>query len=194
VKKPQAHFILSAPNADGLPDHDVPEIALAGRSNVGKSSLLGMLLGAPSLVRTSRTPGRTQLLNLFSLGDQLAFVDLPGYGYAKLSHTERARLSQIMRDYLGNRSLLRGVLLLLDARREEVAESDKAMAQFMLERGRPVLLVLTKADLVPKNIRKNRQRRLERSFGVPEGWSIMCSSKTREGEGELWQRLDELRA
>lgn len=185
---------MSAPNEPGLSDHHLPEIALVGRSNVGKSSLLGMILGAPSLVRTSRTPGRTQLLNLFHYGDKLAFMDLPGYGYAKLSHQERDRMARITHGYMVNRAPLRGVLLLLDARRDEVSENDRQMAEFMLGHSRPVLLVCTKADLVPKNRRLGQQRRLEKSFGVAAGWSVMCSSKTHEGEGELWQRIDELLA
>jgi len=183
---------MSAPNEPGLSDHHLPEVALVGRSNVGKSSLLGMLLGAPSLVRTSRTPGRTQLLNLFHYGDKLAFMDLPGYGYAKLSHQERDRMARITHGYMVNRVPLKGVLLLLDARREEVSEADREMAAFMLKHDRPVLLVATKADLVPKNRRLAQQRRLEKSFGVPAGWSVMCSSKTKEGEGELWRRIHEL--
>lgn len=185
---------MSAPDERGLPDHGLPEVALCGRSNVGKSSLLGMLLGAPSLVRTSRTPGRTQLLNLFTYGEKLVFMDLPGYGYAKLSKTERTRMHKITHQYMAEREPLRGVLLLLDARREEVSEADREMAAFVLKHNRPVLLVATKADLVPKNIRLGRQRRLEASFGVPAGWSVMCSSRTREGEGELWQRIAELYA
>ena len=183
---------MSAPNEPGLSDHQLPEVALMGRSNVGKSSLLGMLLGAPSLVRTSRTPGRTQLLNLFHYGDKLAFMDLPGYGYAKLSHQERDRMARITHGYIVNRAPLKGVLLLLDARREEVSEADRQMAAFILKHDRPVLLVATKADLVPKNQRLAQQRRLEKSFGVPAGWSVMCSSKTHEGEKELWQRIHEL--
>lgn len=183
---------MSAPNEPGLSDHQLPEIALVGRSNVGKSSLLGLLLGAPTLVRTSRTPGRTQLLNLFTLGEDMAFMDLPGYGYAKLSHQERDRMARIIHGYIVAREPLKGVLLLLDARRDDVSDNDRQMAAFMLKHNRPVLLVCTKADLVPKNRRLAQQRRLEKSFGVPAGWSVMCSSKTKEGVKELWQRIDEL--
>lgn len=187
-----ARFVLSAPAPSGLPPHDLPEIALIGRSNVGKSSLLSRLLGTQHLVRTSRTPGRTQLLNMFVHNEKVAYVDLPGYGYAKLSHTQRASMQRMIESYFTEREELSGVLLLLDARREEVSEADRKMAAFLLEQDRPVLLVATKADLLPKNSRLSTIRRLEKSFGVPSGWALVCSSKTADGQMELRARIDEL--
>jgi GTP-binding protein len=183
---------MSAPDEPGLLKTPMPEVAIIGRSNVGKSSLLGMLLGAPSIVRTSRTPGRTQLLNLFTYGEDFTFVDLPGYGFAKLSIAERNRMARMTQRYLRDREALRGVLFLLDARREEVSQADRDVASFIIANKRPILIVATKSDLVPKNRQLGRQRALEKSFGVPAGWSVMCSTKTRQGEGELWRRIQEL--
>ena len=190
--RPQASYWTSGAKLSQLPDHASCEIALCGRSNVGKSSLLGMLLGSPGLVRTSRTPGRTQLVNLFAYGEEFVFADLPGYGYAKLSLQQRAQMKGMVQEYVRRREPLRGVLLLLDARRDEVADHDKEMAAMAMDAGRQVLLVVTKSDLLAKNTRLGALRRLEKSFGVPPGWTLSCSSKTGEGKVELHARLREL--
>jgi GTP-binding protein len=170
----------------------MPEVAFAGRSNVGKSSLVGTLMGQPKLVRTSRTPGRTQLLNLFVHRDLLAIVDLPGYGYAKLSHTDRRRLSLMMREYVAARTCLRGVVVVLDARRETPSELDLEMVSWAMQANRQVLLAVTKCDLVPKTRRLHQTRLLEKAMGVPQGCALMCSSKSQEGLKELHRRLMEL--
>lgn len=190
--KAQGRYWTSGTKLEQLPAHGAVEVALCGRSNVGKSSLLGMLLGSPRLVRTSRTPGRTQLVNLFNYGDELVLADLPGYGYAKLSLQQRAQMQAMVGSYVRHRPQLRGILLLLDARREEVAEQDRQMAALAVEAGRQVLLVVTKSDLLPNNVRLHTMRRLEKSFGVPPGWTLACSSKTGEGKGALHARLREL--
>jgi GTP-binding protein len=188
----RAEFVLSAPRWEALPELACPELAITGRSNVGKSSLLGTLLAQPKLVRTSRTPGRTQLLNLFMQGEQLAWVDLPGYGYAKLSRSERTRMHGMARGYLAQRRNLNGVLLLVDARREGVSTTDCEMAQWVLEHNRPLLVVATKADLVPKNRRMGQMRRIEGSLGVPRGGVLAASSHTGEGMDALRKRIWDL--
>jgi GTP-binding protein len=187
-----AEFVLSAPQYTGLPPMSCPELAITGRSNVGKSSLLGMLLNKEKLVRVSRTPGRTQLLNLFMQDNRIAWVDLPGYGYAKLSHAERSRMHTMSRTYLAQRQNLNGVLLLVDARRESVSELDKDMAQWVLSHHRPLLIVATKADLVPKNRRMAQLGRIEASLGVPRGGALACSSRNLEGLDALRKRIWEL--
>jgi GTP-binding protein len=189
---PPARFLLSAPRLAGLPDLGLPEIALAGRSNVGKSSLLGELLKQPKLVRTSRTPGRTRALNLFLFEERLALVDLPGYGYADLPKSERARLQQMLREYLAGRDALCGVVLMLDIRREKVTDDDRYFAAAVLEHRHQLLLAVTKVDLVGRNRRKDIVRRIERDIGAPEGSAVLCSSKTGEGRSELVARLEEL--
>ena len=188
-----ARFVMSGPTAASLPDLGLPEAAFAGRSNVGKSSLLGTVLGRPRMVRTSRTPGRTQHLNLFVLDDAMALVDLPGYGYAKLSKRDRARLARLLDDYLTRRRELLGVVQLLDARRESVTDDDRALAESVLSHNRALLVAVTKIDLVPKNKRVHQIRRIERDLGIPAGDALPCSAKTGEGKKELIARLRELR-
>lgn len=187
-----AKFVMSAPNVEGLAQDKLPEVAFTGRSNVGKSSLVGTLMGKPQLVRTSRTPGRTQLLNMFVWDDKLSIIDLPGYGYARLSKTERDRMDVMSRTYMKDRPNLRGVVLVLDCRREDVTDYDRRMAGWILQHNRPLLLAITKCDLVPKNRRLHFLRKLEKAMGVPDGWAVMCSSKQSDGQAELRKRLWEL--
>jgi GTP-binding protein len=186
-----ARFVTSAATYEKLPDLGLPEYAFVGRSNVGKSSLLNCLFQRNKLVRASKTPGRTQLLNLFVLDERHAFVDLPGYGYAKLSKSQRGQLSNMIRNYITQRETLCGVVMLVDARREGSTDSDRATMEWIRERGRPLLIAVTKSDLVPKNQRLHHLRKIERELGVPEGCAMLVSSKTGEGRDELLQRLTE---
>jgi GTP-binding protein len=144
------------------------------------------------MVRTSRTPGRTQLLNLFVLDERLALVDLPGYGYAKLAKHKRSALEALMRSYLAWREPLRGVVLLLDARREAVSELDRRFAEWSLEAKRALLVAITKIDLVPKPRRLHQARRIEEDLGIPASAAVLCSARTGEGRQELSARLLEL--
>jgi GTP-binding protein len=187
-----ARFVTSAPTVSGLPALGLPEIAFAGRSNVGKSTLLGTVLRQPRLVRTSRTPGRTQLLNLFSFEDRMALVDLPGYGYAKLSKTKRRMLQEAIRGYIAEREGLLGVVLLLDARRESVTDDDRRIVEWVLQHERGLLVTLTKIDLVAKNRRLHHVRRIEKALGIPAGQALACSGQTGEGRDELVAQLSEL--
>ena len=189
-----ARFVMSSPNWEGLTDLGLPEVAFAGRSNVGKSSLVGALIGKPRLVRASRTPGRTQLLNLFVWDEKIAIVDLPGYGYAKLSHVQRAQLSTMMQNYLAYRPGLSGVVMVLDARRENATPLDKELAAWLLQHNRAVFLAITKADLLPKTRQLQQLRVIEKAMGVPAGCALLCSSKQAQGQVELRRRLLELRA
>ena len=188
-----ARFVMSAPNVEGLAQGDLPEVAFTGRSNVGKSSLVGSLMGKPQLVRTSRTPGRTQLLNMFVWDEKLSIIDLPGYGYARLSKVERSRMDLMSRNYMKDRVNLRGVVLVLDCRRDDVTPYDQRMVSWIMQHNRPMLLAMTKCDLVPKNRRLHFLRKLEKAMGVPAGLAVMCSSKTTEGQDELRKRLWELK-
>ncbi len=188
----KTRFVASAVRQEQLPPLALPEVAVAGRSNVGKSSLLGMVLGHPQLVRTSRTPGRTQALNLFVFEDRLALVDLPGYGFAKVGKGKRSEMGTMIADYLRERSALAGVVLLVDARRTPVSPLDVQMAQLILDAGRPLLLVATKTDLVPKNRLLGELRRIETEIGAPSGTAIAVSAATGRGRAELVSSLFEL--
>jgi GTP-binding protein len=185
-------FVTSGAKVEQLPEHDFPEFAVIGRSNVGKSSLLNALMKR-DLVRTSRTPGRTQLLNMFLFEGRIALVDLPGYGYAQMSKAQRSQMQTMIADYLAQRSGLYGVLQLFDARRETPSEEDQQVADWVLQHNRQLLVVLTKIDLVPKNILRNRANAIQKALGIPPGAALLFSSKTNAGRDELVARLRELR-
>jgi GTP-binding protein len=185
-------FIASSPNFAQLPELDLPEVAFAGRSNVGKSSLIGRLIGQASLVKTSRTPGRTQMLNLFQVDNHWAFVDMPGYGYAKLSKTQRKELQIMIADYLARRETLRAVVLVLDARRTKVSDDDLAAVDWVTHHNRLLVPAITKSDLVAKNKRLNHVRQIEKQLQVKAGAAVVCSAKSGEGKRALYSRLIEV--
>ena len=142
-------FILSAPNLKAIPGTDLPEIAFAGRSNVGKSSLLNALLNRRTLARTSSTPGRTQALNFFQVGNDFSFVDMPGYGYAKISKSIKKNWDSLIRTYLLGRPTLTRVFLLIDAR-HGLKESDIDLMKMLDETAVSYQIVLTKGDKVKR--------------------------------------------
>lgn len=141
----QAEFILGLSDLNQLPDNEVPEVAFAGRSNVGKSSLLNALTGRRDLARTSNTPGRTQQLNFFNLSDRLYLVDMPGYGYAKVSKKMRSEWDTLIFDYLRGRPNLRCVFVLIDSR-HGLKDSDEMLMEMLDEAAVPYRIILTKAD------------------------------------------------
>lgn len=141
----QAEFILGMSNLAQLPESDVPEVAFAGRSNVGKSSLLNALTGRRDLARTSNTPGRTQQLNFFNLSDRLYLVDMPGYGYAKVSKKMRSEWDTLIFDYLRGRPNLRCVFVLVDSR-HGLKESDEMIMEMLDDAAVPYRIILTKVD------------------------------------------------
>jgi len=182
-------YVSSGTNAGNLEVLDKAEFAFVGRSNVGKSSLVGKLIGAPRLVRTSRTPGRTQMLNLFEAGRDFALVDLPGYGYAKLSKKHRASLKKMIFEFVVQRETLTAIVQIVDVRREKVSPDDLELTQWILENDRPLITVITKVDLVAKNKRLTQITKIEKCLGIPAGSAILCSSKTGEGTKILRSRL-----
>lgn len=141
----RAEFVLGLTDLAQLPDDTIPEIAFAGRSNVGKSSLLNALTGRKALARTSNTPGRTQQLNFFNMDDQLMLVDMPGYGYAKVSKKMRSEWDRLIFNYLRGRASLRCVFVLVDCR-HGLKDSDEMLMEMLDEAGVPYRIVLTKAD------------------------------------------------
>jgi GTP-binding protein len=179
-----ANFVTSAFGADGYPRWDRVEIALAGRSNVGKSSLLNALAEMKNLARTSRTPGRTRALNFFSVGEDLAIVDLPGYGYARMPRTEAARIAAMMNQYLARSERLAALVLLIDARRGPERE-ELEMAGLAAARGLKLIAVATKIDKLRRSQRAAALARFE-ALGVEP---ILCSSLDGEGIEALRQRI-----
>lgn len=176
-------FVTSAPTLDKCPPARGLEVAAIGRSNVGKSSLLTALLGADGLVRRSRTPGRTQLINYFLTKEGYYLVDLPGYGFAKVPAKIKHGLDEMIESYLRERASLGIVLLLLDARREDPSELDLAHLALARDAGRKVVVVVTKIDRVAKAQRKPLLAAMAKQLGVAPGDMFAVSST--EGEGVM---------
>jgi len=161
-----------------------PEIALVGRSNVGKSTLLNRLVGRRALARTSRTPGKTRALNVFTWGEHLYLVDVPGYGWAQASRGDRAGYRKLVEGYLSGRPQLAAVLWLLDLRRDP-SPDDAEIGEVLAARGIPALAVLTKADQVPRALRPSRLRAVALALGLEEDACLVTSARTLEGMEEL---------
>ena len=180
----EAKFVTSAFAPTGYPRWDRAEVALAGRSNVGKSSILNALAGAKNLARTSRTPGRTRAINFFSVGDDLAIVDLPGYGFAKMARAEAARVAAMMNDYLSQGPHLAGLVLLVDARRGPERE-ELDLAALAAERGVELIAVATKCD----KLRRSERAAALALFTPRAVEPTMCSTFDGEGIDELRRRI-----
>jgi GTP-binding protein len=183
-----AKFICSAVTPGQYPPDDLPEVAFAGRSNVGKSSLINKILNRKKLVRTSKTPGRTQLLNFFEINELWRFVDLPGYGYAKVPVEVQKRWRPMVESYLTTRVNLRGMVWLLDIRRE-VSKEDLQLWDWLQAKQIEVIIVVTKADKLSKNKRNKQAASIARSLGREAQELIQFSATSGEGKDEIWQAL-----
>jgi GTP-binding protein len=177
-------FVKSAFARDGWPQWKRSEIALAGRSNVGKSSLLNALAGVKGLARTSKTPGRTRSLNFFAVGDKLALCDLPGFGYAKMSHADAAKIASMMVEYMRDRDNLDAIAILIDCRRGP-QEDELDLAAMAAERGIEVIPVATKCDKLRRSERAAARERFDSIGAAP----IFCSVTSGEGIEELRCRV-----
>jgi len=183
-----AKFICSAVTPGQYPPDDLPEVAFAGRSNVGKSSLINKILNRKKLVRTSKTPGRTQLLNFFEINELWRFVDLPGYGYARVPVEVQKRWRPMVESYLTTRVNLRGMVWLLDIRRE-VSKEDLHLWDWLQAKQVPVIIVVTKADKLSKNKRNKQAASIAKSLGRKAQELIQFSATSGEGKDEIWQAL-----
>jgi GTP-binding protein len=169
---------------DPIPGPPLPEVAFAGRSNVGKSSLINLLMGRRNLAHASAVPGKTRMLNVYRWGPGCYLVDLPGYGWARAAEMERAVWQRLVTVYLARRETLAGVVWLLDIRREPSAD-DLALGARLHERGVPTLVVLTKADQVPRGRRAARAAAIALRLDLDAAEFVLTSSKTREGAEDL---------
>ncbi len=186
MKISDAIFVRGAIDSDGYPKDGHQEIAFIGRSNVGKSSLLNSLLGQRKLARTSNTPGRTQQINFFLINRDFYFVDLPGYGFAKLSKKERETLLLLIEKYLAQRTELVLSILLIDSRHLPT-EFDLLMKSWLEEIGRPFLIVLTKSDKLSNNELRNQVGKIKLALGVQD--VVTYSSITGSGKDSLWKAI-----
>lgn len=183
-----AEFVKSGTKPAHFPPPDRPEIAFGGRSNVGKSSLINALLERKSLVRTSKTPGRTQLINFFNVNDALYIVDLPGYGFARVPDSVKRAWGPMIEGYLAQRPNLHAIVVVMDLRRG-VKEDDMHLIKAAPLFGIQPILVFTKADKYGPNARKARRFEIARQLEAPPQELILFSSTKGFGQEELWKRI-----
>ena len=175
-----------------LPENTKPEIAFAGKSNVGKSSLINGLMNRKSLARTSAQPGKTQTINFYNINDAMYLVDLPGYGYAKVSETEKQKWGQMIENYLHTSKQLKVVFLLIDIRHAPSA-NDKTMYEWILYQGYEPIIIATKLDKLKRSQVQKQLKILRECLGLKkESILIPFSAETKQGREEIWQIMDKL--
>jgi len=182
-----ARYLISAERVDQSPDHTMPEICFIGRSNVGKSSLINSLTSHPRLAKTSGTPGKTRLLNFFIINDgEWCLVDLPGYGYAKVSQEQRDKWDKTMMKYMVERKNLALIVMLVDSRHNPL-EKDLDMVFWLAENQLPFILVLTKADKLSKSAQKQSQNKFKKALEEMniETEIVLTSASTKDGMDNL---------
>ena len=186
----QSEFITSAVKPEQYPTDNRLEIAFVGRSNVGKSSLINSLTNRRKLVKVSRTPGKTRLVNFFLINNDFYFVDLPGYGYAKVSRVEKETWGKFIETYLVNRSQLKRIILLVDCRHKPT-EDDKIMYNFIKHYGYDCTVVATKTDKLTKNELKKNMAMLKKELDLAgEDKLLTYSSLNKQGKEELLENID----
>lgn len=188
----EVEFLKSAFDPAHYPPPDKPEVAFAGRSNVGKSSLINVLVNRRGLARTSSRPGRTQALNFFLVNRRLYMVDLPGYGYARVPAKVKASWGPMVETYLSSRANLKAVVTILDVRREP-AKGDLDLLGWLKDYGVPAVLVLTKADKLSRNQAFSRAKAIGREIERgPTSDPILFSARTKQGRDELWDQIERI--
>lgn len=174
-----------------LPDNQKPEIAFAGKSNVGKSSLINALMNRKSLARTSAQPGKTQTINFYNINDVMYLVDLPGYGYAKVAESEKKKWGQMIENYLHNSKQLRAVFLLIDIRHAPSA-NDKMMYDWIVSNGYHPVIVATKLDKIKRSQHAKQIKAVRTGLGLSaDDILIPVSSQTKQGIPELWDVIEQ---
>lgn len=184
----QADFIKSAAKPKDYPPPGLPEVAFVGRSNVGKSSLINVLAGRKGLVRTSSTPGRTQLINFFDINGILTLVDLPGYGYAKAPPALRKQWGPMIENYLAQRESLKAVVLILDIRREP-SDGDLQMLNWLETYNIPPIIVLTKCDKLSKNEQAKQKGLIAAAIKRDKGMLLPFSALSKDGRDGIWGEI-----
>ena len=175
-----------------LPENLLPEFAFAGKSNVGKSSLINGLMNRKSYARTSSQPGKTQTINFYNINEQLYFVDLPGYGYAKVSMELRAKWGKMIERYLKKSRQLKLIFLLVDIRHEP-SENDRDMYDWIVHNGFQPIVIATKLDKINRSQIAKQTKLIRTSLKMPkEGMLIPFSAETKQGRDEIWNKIEEL--
>lgn len=174
-----------------LPENEKPEVAFAGKSNVGKSSLINALMNRKSYARISATPGKTQTINFYNINDELYLVDLPGYGYAKVSEKEKERWGRMIEKYLHSSKQLGAVFLLIDIRHDPSA-NDRMMYRWIVEQGYEPIIIATKLDKIKRSQIQKHVKMLKDGLGLVPGTSVIpFSSVTKQGREEIWEMIEQ---
>ena len=177
-----------------IPQNELPEIAFAGKSNVGKSSLINALINRKSLARTSSQPGKTQTINFYNINGELYFVDLPGYGYAKVSQQEKEKWGKMIERYLHQSKVLKAVFLLVDIRHDPSA-NDKTMYEWILSNGFHPIIIATKADKINRSQLQKQIKAVRQGLGADKDTVvILFSAQTKQGREEIYEVVDRLMA
>lgn len=173
-----------------LPDNSLPEIAFAGKSNVGKSSLINALMNRKSYARISATPGKTQTINFYNINEELYLVDLPGYGYAKVSEKEKKEWGRLVERYLHGSKKLKAVFLLIDIRHEPSA-NDRVMYEWIVSKGYQPVIIATKLDKIKRSQKEKQLKVVRQGLRLPPGTSVIpFSSVTKQGKDEIWELVE----
>ncbi len=179
-------FIKSAAKLDQCPETDKREFALLGRSNVGKSSFLNHIFSSKAMAKVSKQPGKTRLLNYFNFNEDINFVDLPGYGYAKVSHSARDEWGGMMRKYCAERENLAGIIWLIDYRRENGTDIDIEAAQWLMELGIPVFVILTKSDKLNQKEQGANFRSIKKVYQFNDSTPLVRYTTTRDKSRDIF--------
>lgn len=175
-----------------LPENDKPEIAFAGKSNVGKSSLINALMNRKAYARTSAQPGKTQTINFYNINDALYYVDLPGYGYAKVSQTEKEKWGRMIENYLRRSKQLRCVFLLVDIRHEPSA-NDRQMYEWIVHNGYKPVIIATKLDKIKRSQEAKQLKLVRTGLGIGNDVTVIpFSAETKQGREEIWALIEQL--
>lgn len=192
MKVQNVELTISVVSPAQYPNEGFPEIALSGRSNVGKSSLINTLINRKGLARTSSQPGKTQTLNFYNIESELYFVDVPGYGYAKVSKKDREKWGQMIERYFSDRPVLRGVISLVDGRHEPT-ELDCQMIDFLHYYDLPILVCATKMDKIPRGKWNRTESQIRKKLALnPQDEIVLFSSVTKAGKEEVWNWVEKM--
>lgn len=173
-----------------LPENDKPEVAFAGKSNVGKSSLINALMNRKSYARISATPGKTQTINFYNINDEMYLVDLPGYGYARVSEKEKERWGKMIERYLHGSAQLKAVFLLIDIRHDPSA-NDRMMYKWVVEQGYNPIIIATKLDKIKRSQVQKHVKMLKEGLDLVPGTKVLpFSSQTKQGRDEIWELIE----